>query len=166
MSRSADQAQTPANYVVRNTAGKGSKQAVEGDSKYLPEEKLQEICHRDGNFFTRLGERRKNVHSRLGPEVVPRRRHASERRNASSNRSAKNPNRRKKDARSLIRSYVICSSERQREIEEEWYAADCANRRQLARTKEAYLSKDENDQGGHWKSWPKKHRLNGEDDLS
>ncbi|GJX53243.1 reverse transcriptase domain-containing protein [Tanacetum coccineum] len=27
---------------------------------------------------------------------------------------------------------------------------------QLARTKEAYLSEDENDQGGHWKSRPKK----------
>ncbi|GKF51166.1 hypothetical protein Tco_0147633, partial [Tanacetum coccineum] len=44
----------------------------------------------------------------------------------------------------------------QREIEEEWYAAD----------KEAYFSDDENDQGRHWKSRPKKHMSNGEDDLS
>ncbi|GKD46120.1 hypothetical protein Tco_1270765, partial [Tanacetum coccineum] len=36
------------------------------------------------------------------------------------------------------------------------YVADRANRRQLAQTKEAYLSEDENDQGGHWKSRPKK----------
>ncbi|GJU06718.1 hypothetical protein Tco_1123148 [Tanacetum coccineum] len=78
------------------------------------------LGHRDGNVFTHLGERRKNVHSRLGPEVVPRRRHASERMSASSNRSAKDPNHRNKDARSLICSYVTCSSECQREIEEEW----------------------------------------------
>ncbi|GJZ84827.1 hypothetical protein Tco_0650166 [Tanacetum coccineum] len=212
MSRSADQAQTPANFTVRNIAGKRSKQAVDGDSEYLPEDKLQEICekhynqilpvitekvhreklqgvqtrltygesshrnsqtreetqlsesescdrrrrtkkrkpsptttsrdtrpsqntsvfsrlrpegdkptrrrspvsttmftnldHRDGNVFTRLGERRKNVHSRLGPEVAPRRRHASERRSANSNRSKEDSDRGKKDARSLIRSYV------------------------------------------------------------
>ncbi|GKB05485.1 hypothetical protein Tco_0833680 [Tanacetum coccineum] len=124
------------------------------------------IGHRDGNVFTRLGERRKNVHSRLGPEVASRRRHASERRSANSNRSAEDPNRRKKDARSLIHSYVTCFSERQREIEEEWYAVDHASRMPLARTKEAYLSEDENDQGGHWKSRPKKRRSNEEDDLS
>ncbi|GJZ43775.1 reverse transcriptase domain-containing protein [Tanacetum coccineum] len=78
------------------------------------------LGHRDGNVFTHLGERRKNVHSRLGPEVVPRRRHASERMSASSNKSAKDLNHRNKDARSLICSYVTCSSECQREIEEEW----------------------------------------------
>ncbi|GJY10321.1 reverse transcriptase domain-containing protein [Tanacetum coccineum] len=239
MSRSADQAQTPANSVVWNIAGKGSKQATDDDSEYLPEDKLRDICekhynqilpimmekselcnrrrrpkkkkpspatalrdtrpsqntsvfsrlrregdkptrrrspvsttvftmlgHRDGNVFTRLRERRKNVHSRLGPEVAAQRRHASKRRNASSNRSAEDPNRRKKDARSLIRSYVTCSSERQSDIEEEWYAVDRANCRQLAWTKEAYLSEDENDQGGHWKSRPKKRRSYGEDDLS
>ncbi|GJS46214.1 hypothetical protein Tco_0596335 [Tanacetum coccineum] len=81
-------------------------------------------------------------------------------------RSVENPNRRKKDARSLFHGYVACSSERQRDIEEEWHAADRANRRQPARTKEAYFSKDENDQCGHWKSRPKKHRSNEEDNLS
>nr|GEX88378.1 reverse transcriptase domain-containing protein [Tanacetum cinerariifolium] len=227
ISKSSDQAQIPANFVVRNTGGKWSKQAADGDSEYLPEDKLWEICekhhnqilpimtekihremlqekakpdhctkghpsltkhecvlqlrhkgdkptrqkspvstimftrlgHRDGNVFTRLGERRKNVHSRLGPEVALRHRHASERRSASSNRSAEDPNHRKKDARSLICIYVTCSSECQREIEEEWYAADHANRSQPARTKEAYFSEEENDQGGHWKSQPKKHRV-------
>ncbi|GJZ43774.1 hypothetical protein Tco_0591029 [Tanacetum coccineum] len=49
MSRSADQAQTPANSAVRNTTGKGSKQAAEGDSEYLPEDKLQEICEKHYN---------------------------------------------------------------------------------------------------------------------
>ncbi|GJS78897.1 hypothetical protein Tco_0728778 [Tanacetum coccineum] len=112
----------------------------------------------NASVFSRLRrERRKNVHSRLGPEVASRRRHASERRRASSNRSAEDPNHRKKDARSLIRSYVTCFSERQREIKEEWYAVDHASRMPLARTKEAYLSEDENDQGGHWKSRPKKN---------
>nr|GEW09266.1 hypothetical protein [Tanacetum cinerariifolium] len=123
------------------------------------------LGHRDVNVFTHLGKGRRNVHSRLGPKVAPRHRHASERRSACSNRS-EDLNRRKEDARSLIRSYVTCSSERRREIEEEWYAADRANRRQLARIKEAYLSEDENNQGGHWKSRPKKRRSNGEDDLS
>ncbi|GKG40734.1 hypothetical protein Tco_0469946, partial [Tanacetum coccineum] len=113
-----------------------------------------------------FGERRKNVHSRLGLEVVPRRRHASERKSASLNRSAEDPNRRKKDARSLIRSYVTCFSKHQKEIEEEWYASDRANHMKLAQKKEAYLSEDENDQGGHWKSRPKKRKSNGEDDLS
>ncbi|GKD09033.1 hypothetical protein Tco_1188718, partial [Tanacetum coccineum] len=49
MSRSADQAQTPANFAVQNLAGKGSKQAVDGDSEYLPEDKLREICEKHYN---------------------------------------------------------------------------------------------------------------------
>ncbi|GKF12115.1 hypothetical protein Tco_0050041 [Tanacetum coccineum] len=49
MSRSADQAQTPVNSAVRNTAGKGSKQAADGDSEYLPEDKLREICEKHYN---------------------------------------------------------------------------------------------------------------------
>ncbi|GJV73596.1 hypothetical protein Tco_1493591 [Tanacetum coccineum] len=49
MSRSADQAQTPANFAVRNIAGKRSKQAVDGDSEYLPEDKLREICEKHYN---------------------------------------------------------------------------------------------------------------------
>ncbi|GJT62155.1 hypothetical protein Tco_1005688 [Tanacetum coccineum] len=104
------------------------------------------LGHRDGNIFKCLGEQRKNVHSGLRPEVAPRHRHANERRSARLNRSVEDPNRRKKDVKSLIRSYVTCSSKRQSEIEEEWYTADRANRRQLARTKEAYLSEDENNQ--------------------
>ncbi|GJY01569.1 hypothetical protein Tco_0359721 [Tanacetum coccineum] len=273
MSRSTDQAQMPANSVIWNTAGKGSRQAIDGDPGYLPEDKLREICekhyniilpimtekvhkenlqgvqtrltygesshrnsytrkktqlsesescdrkrrpkkkrkpspitvsrdtrpsqntsvfsmlrregdkptrrgspvsttvftrlgHRDENVFTRLRKRKRNIHSRLGPEVAPRRRHASERRSASSSRSVEDPNRRKKDARNLIQSYVTCSSEHQREIEEEWDAADRASRRQPAQIEETYLSENENDQGGHWKSRPKKHRSNDEDDMS
>ncbi|GJS47358.1 hypothetical protein Tco_0597479 [Tanacetum coccineum] len=84
------------------------------------------------------GERKKNVHSRLGPEVTPRRRHASER-SASSSRSAEDLGHRKKDARNLIRSYVTCFSERQREIEEEWDAADLASGRQPVRTEEPHF---------------------------
>nr|GFA23898.1 reverse transcriptase domain-containing protein [Tanacetum cinerariifolium] len=44
---------------------------------------------KDRNVSTWFGERKKDIHSRLGPEVVPRRRHASERRSASTSRSAK-----------------------------------------------------------------------------
>ncbi|GJW03010.1 reverse transcriptase domain-containing protein [Tanacetum coccineum] len=186
---------------------KGSKQAAEGDSEYLPEDKLQEICEKHYKQILPImteklhREKLQGVQTRLaydesshrnsrtreetqfseselrreGDKPTRRRspvsttvftRHASERRSVSSNRSAEDPNRRKKDARSLIHSYVTCSSERQRDIEEEWHAADYANRMQPARTKEAYFSKDENDQCGHWKSRPKKHSSNGEDDLS
>ncbi|GJW54432.1 hypothetical protein Tco_0098517 [Tanacetum coccineum] len=74
---------------------------------------------RDRNVFIRLGERRRSVHPQLGPDVAPRHRHASKRRSASLIRSAKDRHRRRKDARDLIQSYVTCSNERQREIEEE-----------------------------------------------
>ncbi|GJS47355.1 reverse transcriptase domain-containing protein [Tanacetum coccineum] len=49
VSISADQAQTPANSVVRSIAGKESKQAVDGDSGYLPEDKLREIYKKHYN---------------------------------------------------------------------------------------------------------------------
>ncbi|GJX11770.1 reverse transcriptase domain-containing protein [Tanacetum coccineum] len=221
-------------YIIK---GKGSKQAINGDSGYLPEDKLREIYekhynqilpimtekvqkeklqgvqthliygessrqnsqtreetqlselsrergkpthrrssvsttvftrlgHRDRNVFKQLRERKKNVYSRLRPEVAPRRKHTNERRSASSSTSTKDPNRRKKDAINLIRSYVTCSSEHQREIEEEWDTADRASRRHPARTEDSYLSKNENDRGGHWKSRPKKRRSNGKDNLS
>ncbi|GKD24670.1 reverse transcriptase domain-containing protein, partial [Tanacetum coccineum] len=88
---------------------------------------------RDRNVFTRLGERRRSVHSQLGPDIAPRHRHASTRRSAS------------------------LSSKRQREIEKEWDAADCASRRPPARTEELYLSKNDHDQGGHWKRDPEDH---------
>ncbi|GJR94505.1 hypothetical protein Tco_0266679 [Tanacetum coccineum] len=39
---------------------------------------------RDKNVFTRLGEKRRDIHSRLGPKVVPRPKHASDRRRANS----------------------------------------------------------------------------------
>ncbi|GJU13548.1 hypothetical protein Tco_1135944 [Tanacetum coccineum] len=136
MSQPANQAQTPANSAVRNTAGKGSKQTPDSNPG------------------------KRSIHSRLGTDVARRQMHTSRKRSTS--RSAENPSRRRKDDRELIRSYVTCSSERQQEIEKEWDAADRASRRQPAQNKEAYLS--ENDQGGHWKS--KKHRSYYEDDLS
>ncbi|GKE23824.1 hypothetical protein Tco_1435336, partial [Tanacetum coccineum] len=77
------------------------------------------LGNRDRNVFTRLGGRRKDVHSLLGPEAASRHGHASERRSASTGKSVEDPNRRKKEARNLIRSYVTCFSERQREIERE-----------------------------------------------
>ncbi|GKC33146.1 hypothetical protein Tco_1040440 [Tanacetum coccineum] len=86
----------------------------------------------DKNVFTRLGERKKDVHSRLGPKVVSRRGHENEKRSASTSRSAEDSNHRRKEARNLIRSYVTCSSERQREIARECDAADRVNCRQPA----------------------------------
>ncbi|GKG50436.1 hypothetical protein Tco_0521536, partial [Tanacetum coccineum] len=43
--------------------------------------------------------------------------------------SAEDQNRGRKETRNLNRSYVTCSSKRQRKIEEEWDAADQANRK-------------------------------------
>ncbi|GJR47768.1 RNA-directed DNA polymerase, eukaryota, reverse transcriptase zinc-binding domain protein [Tanacetum coccineum] len=117
---------------------------------------------RDKDVFTRLGERKRSVHSRLGLDVAPRHRHASRKRSTS--RLAENPSRRRKDARELIRSYATCSSERQQEIEEEWDAGDRASRRSRTWNEELYHSENDHDQGGHWKS--NKHRPNYEDDLS
>ncbi|GKB88688.1 reverse transcriptase domain-containing protein [Tanacetum coccineum] len=88
------------------------------------------LGNRDMNVFTRLGERKKDIHSPLGPEGASHRRHASDRRSASTGRSGENPNHMREEARNLIRSYVTCSSESQREIKREWDATDRANRRQ------------------------------------
>nr|GEY61816.1 hypothetical protein [Tanacetum cinerariifolium] len=124
------------------------------------------LGYKDKNLFARLGEKRRSVHSRLGPEAVSRRRHAKERRSASTGRSGEDLNRRKKEARDLIRSYVTCSSERQIEIEREWDATDRVKRAKHARTEETYLSENEHDRGGHWKSISKKQNTSEEEDLS
>ncbi|GJT28873.1 hypothetical protein Tco_0909148 [Tanacetum coccineum] len=219
MSKSAERAQTPAQSVVRNTTGKGSKQANDGPPGFLPADRPREICEKhynqifpimaekvhqeklqgvqtrlpygessrqkaqtkektqlsesescyrkrrtkkrrsqspdtmsrstrpgrhpsvfsrlrqeessstcqrspvsttvftrlgtkDSDVFTRLGERKKDIHSRLGPKVALRPRHASDRRCASSGRSAKDLNHRRKETRNLVWGYVTCSSER------------------------------------------------------
>ncbi|GJU18002.1 reverse transcriptase domain-containing protein [Tanacetum coccineum] len=49
MSKSAERAPTPADSIVRNTAGKGSKQATDGPPAFLPEERLREICEKHYN---------------------------------------------------------------------------------------------------------------------
>ncbi|GJS08656.1 hypothetical protein Tco_0365452 [Tanacetum coccineum] len=273
MSKLAEHAQTPANSVVRNTAGKGIKQATKGPRGFLPEDRFREICEkhynqilpimaekvhqeklqgvqtrlaysessrqkaqtkektqlsesetcdrkrrtkkrrspspdtmsrstrpgrspsvfsrlrqeessstrqrihvsttvftrlgvRDRNVFTRMGEKKRDIHSWLGPKVASRHKHTSDRRRANSGRSVEDPNHRRKEIRNLARSYVTCSNERQREIKEEWDAANRANRRQPTRIEESYLSKNEHDRGGHWKSKSKKQRSVEEEDLS
>ncbi|GJY88055.1 hypothetical protein Tco_0502683 [Tanacetum coccineum] len=85
--------------------------------------------------------------------------------------SVENPSQRKKDAIELIRSYVTCSNERQREIKEEGtpltaqvagralgtengttqkVSADRASPRPRTRDREWYHSESDHDQGGHW----------------
>ncbi|GJX59922.1 hypothetical protein Tco_0291312 [Tanacetum coccineum] len=49
MSQPANPAQTPANSAVQNTAGKGSKQTLDTNPGYLPEDKLREICEKHYN---------------------------------------------------------------------------------------------------------------------
>ncbi|GKE20757.1 hypothetical protein Tco_1432269, partial [Tanacetum coccineum] len=95
------------------------------------------------------GEREKDVFSRLGPENTSRHRHASARRHASAGRTIRNLNRRKREARNLVRSYVTCSSERHREIERERDTTDRANCRKSTQAEEEYLSESKNDEGGH-----------------
>nr|GEU52069.1 reverse transcriptase domain-containing protein [Tanacetum cinerariifolium] len=49
MSKSALRAQTPANSIVWNTVGKGSKQAIDGPLGFLPEDRLHKICEKHYN---------------------------------------------------------------------------------------------------------------------
>ncbi|GKG50649.1 hypothetical protein Tco_0538773, partial [Tanacetum coccineum] len=49
MRKSAERAPTPADSIVRNTTGKGSKQATYGPLGFLPEERLREICEKHYN---------------------------------------------------------------------------------------------------------------------
>nr|GEY00839.1 reverse transcriptase domain-containing protein [Tanacetum cinerariifolium] len=212
MNKSAEHAQMPSNFAVRNTADKGSKQPTGGNSGSLPEDRLCEICEKhydqilpimaekahqeklkgvqtrlsynessrqkahtkektqysesesydrkrktkkrrsparttclkapvsiearalgvvDKNVFTRMGEKREDVRSRLGPKVTSRPKHTSDRRRTNSEMSAEDQNRERNETRNPGRSYVTCSSKRHREIEEEWDAIDQANRRRL-----------------------------------
>ncbi|GJZ89577.1 reverse transcriptase domain-containing protein [Tanacetum coccineum] len=76
-------------------------------------------------------------------------------------------NRRRKYARNLVRSYGTCFSERQRDIEREWDATDREDHRKFDQNVERYLSKSENDGGGHWKSKSKKPKsTTDEEDVS
>nr|GEV45522.1 hypothetical protein [Tanacetum cinerariifolium] len=108
------------------------------------------LGEKENDVFIRLGEREKDVFSCLGSKSMPCRRHAS------AGRATRDPDLRRREARNLVRSYVTFSSKRQREIEKEWDATDRANRRRPAPSEEEYLSKSENDRGGHWKSRLKK----------
>ncbi|GJY39900.1 hypothetical protein Tco_0426264 [Tanacetum coccineum] len=203
MSKSAERAQMPANSIVRNTAGKGSKQATDGPLGFLPEDRLQKVHQEklqgkegpekggsqvqapcpealttlkarasspDSGMADQDPPRRRSptsttVFTRLGPKIVSRHMHASDKRRASVRRSVEDPSHRRREARNLVRSYVTCSSERQRKIGREWDAADRANRRQAAPTEETYPSESEHGQGGRWKSKSKK-RSTYEEDLS
>ncbi|GKA63625.1 hypothetical protein Tco_0763231 [Tanacetum coccineum] len=117
---------------------------------------------REKNVSTRLGERERGVFSRLRRESTSRHRQTSAKRDAS---VVRDPNHRRREARNLVRSYVNCSSERQREIKREWDATDRANRRNPSQDEERYLSESENDGGGHWKS-KKQKSTTDEEDLS
>ncbi|GKC60121.1 hypothetical protein Tco_1087719 [Tanacetum coccineum] len=133
---------TPHGSVVWNTLGKGSKQTPDGTPGFMLKEATRS---RD----------------------LPCREYASARKHASARRTSKDPERRRRKARSLIRSYVTCSSERQREIEKEWNAADQANRRAPTPSREATLSESRNGEGGYWKSMStKKKSSTNKDDLS
>ncbi|GKA42897.1 hypothetical protein Tco_0735557 [Tanacetum coccineum] len=81
---------------------------------------------RDKSGFTRLGEKRIDIHSWLGPKFASRTKHASDRRHASSEMSAGVQNHGRREARNPVHSDVACSSKRQREVEEVWDAADRA----------------------------------------
>nr|GEV08364.1 hypothetical protein [Tanacetum cinerariifolium] len=125
------------------------------------------LGERENDVFTRLGDMEQDVFSRLGSRDLPRYRHANVRQHASFRKNFKDPDQRRREARSLIRSYVTCSSERQKEIEMEWNAVDRENQRIPTPEKEEHLSESENSGWGHWKSRPKKLKSNNdEDDLS
>ncbi|GJZ97707.1 hypothetical protein Tco_0670160 [Tanacetum coccineum] len=123
------------------------------------------LGEREKNVFTWLEEREKGVFTCLRLGNTSRCKHASARRDVSTGRAVRDPDRRIRKARNLVRSYVTCSSERQREIKREWDATDRANRRKPTQEEECYLSESENDGGGHWKSKKSKSTTN-EEDLS
>ncbi|GJU42778.1 hypothetical protein Tco_1195735 [Tanacetum coccineum] len=99
----------------------------------------------DKNVFTRLVERKRDVHSRLGLEDAPRHKRVS--RTSCTSTSAETPSQRRKDVRELIQSYVTCSSKRQQEIKEEWNTADRASRMSYTQTEELYALENNHDQG-------------------
>ncbi|GJY70287.1 hypothetical protein Tco_0473990 [Tanacetum coccineum] len=75
-------------------------------------------------------------------------------------RRAKRQEQRRKDARELIRSYVTCSSERQRENEREY------RRCERAKSSDGLLESEDNAGGRHWKRRSRKARKDEGDDLS
>nr|GEY57676.1 hypothetical protein [Tanacetum cinerariifolium] len=80
--------------------------------------------------------------------------------------SVEDQNRRRKKTKNPGRSYVTCSSKRQREIKEEWDAADQANRRQYAQIKDICFSESKHDDRRRRRSALKNPRSFDEDDLS
>ncbi|GKB24440.1 hypothetical protein Tco_0863841 [Tanacetum coccineum] len=176
MRKSLERAPTPADSVVRNTAGKGSKQTADGPPSFMLDEKLshggthrrkKKLSFLSQGHVTKEKDPRKGGNPVQAPCPESRHRHTSARRHAGAIRTTKDPNRRKGEARNLVRIYVTCSSERQREIKREWDAADQANHKKSTQAEEEYFSKSENDRGGHWKSKSKKPKsTTNEEDLS
>nr|GEW81296.1 reverse transcriptase domain-containing protein [Tanacetum cinerariifolium] len=90
MSKSVNHVPTPNGYVVRNTAEKGSKQTLDGPPGFVPDVDLREFCDKH--------------YDQLLPLMAEK--------HARAWRTSRDPNRQRKKARSLIRSYVTCSSKR------------------------------------------------------
>nr|GEV04277.1 reverse transcriptase domain-containing protein [Tanacetum cinerariifolium] len=110
---------------------------------------------------------KKGVFSRLEPENTSRSGHMTARRDTSAGRDTKDPDSRKREASNLVRYYVTCPSERQREIEREWDAADHADHEKSTQNEVRYLYASENDGGGYWKSKSNKPKSTTyEEDLS
>ncbi|GKD23787.1 hypothetical protein Tco_1225490 [Tanacetum coccineum] len=172
MSTSAERAPTPDDFVVQNTKGKGSKQTTVGP---MPDEKLYEFCDKPYNqLLSLMAEKPKCLlyaearRTKLSPskKLEHHRIHKTRaRRDVSAGRADRDSDRRKREERNLVRSYVTCFSKRQREIEREWDATDRANRKKPTRDEECYLYESENDGGRHWKSKNPKSNTN-EEDLS
>ncbi|GJR93867.1 hypothetical protein Tco_0266041 [Tanacetum coccineum] len=160
MSKSTKHAQTPANSVVWNIAGKGSKQETDGDPGYLPEDKLREVCKKHYNQIPPIMAEQRRLMKKRKPSPVT----ASKDTRLSHSASVFSRLRREGTKPARRRIPISTTIERQREIKIEWDAADRANRIQPARTEKTYLSENEHDQGGHWKS--KKQRSTNEEDLS
>ncbi|GKC32449.1 hypothetical protein Tco_1039743 [Tanacetum coccineum] len=118
-----------------------------------------EPSHRENSVgtdvFTRLGAKERIVFTRLEPDVFSRlgskdRPHQEERSDSKSCGyvgacpGSRDPERRRRESRSLIQSYITYSSERQRKIEKEWNEADRENRRTLTPVREVTLSESKN----------------------
>nr|GEV20340.1 reverse transcriptase domain-containing protein [Tanacetum cinerariifolium] len=153
MSEPVEQAQTPANSAVQDMSGKGSKQATEDKPGYLLEDRLQEICEKHYNQILPI--MAEKVHKEKIQGVQTRLTYGeSSRRNSQTQEETQ------------LSELESCDRKRREKSKENGKKAEDTSHRQSARTEETCLSKNEYDQGGHWKSKSKKQRSTNEEDLS
>nr|GEV11848.1 retrovirus-related Pol polyprotein from transposon TNT 1-94 [Tanacetum cinerariifolium] len=141
MSKSVERAPTPADSIVRNTTGKGSKQTIDGPPGFMPDEKLRKTQEK-----TQLSESK------------------------SRDKKKRSKKKRKPNPSTMYGGSYASQSPSvfsRIEIKREWDTANRVNHMKSAQAEEEYLPKNKNDGGGHWKSKLKKPKsTTDKEDLS